>query len=155
MEASSKEKTAFITYEGHYEFTVMINAPATLQCLMEGVLQGLMRKSCLVYIDDILVADSTFAEHMENLRKVLERLRGANLKLKLKKCQFAELEVEYLGHVVSEAGIATDPHKVEAICNFRVPHNMKSLCSFLELVAYYRRFFSMFCQNCVTDVYPN
>ena len=63
MEASSKEKTAFITYEGHYEFTVMpfglTNAPATFQRLMEGVLQGLTRKSCLVYIDDILVTGKT------------------------------------------------------------------------------------------------
>lgn len=76
MEASSQEKTAFITYKGHYEFTVMpfglTNAPATFQRLMEGVLRGLTRKSCLVYIDDILVTGETFAQHLENLREVLQ-----------------------------------------------------------------------------------
>ena len=74
----------------------------------------------------------------------MERLRKANFKLELKKCRFAELEVEYLGHVVSEAGIATDPRKVEAIRNFRVPQNLKSLRSFLGLAAYYRRFIPCF-----------
>ena len=65
------------------------------------------------------------------------------MKLKLKKCRFAELEVEYLGHVVSEAGLATDL-KVEAVRNFPVPHHLKSLRSFLGLAAYYRRFVPCF-----------
>lgn len=148
MDASSQEKTAFVTYEGHYEFTVMpfglTNAPATFQRLMEGVLRGLTRKSCLVYIDDILVTGETFSQHLENLRAVFQRLRDANLRLKFKKCKFAELEVDYLGHVVSEVGLSTDPHKVEAIRNFPVPRDLKSLRSFLGLAAYYRHFIPCF-----------
>ena len=63
MAADSREKTAFITHEGLYEFTVMpfglCNAPATFQRLMEVVLQGMNRKKCIVYLDDILVVGNT------------------------------------------------------------------------------------------------
>ena len=90
----SQEMTAFNTYSGLYEFTVMpfglCNAPATFQRLMETVLSGLVRECCVVYIDAILVVGETFEEHLSNLRKVLDRLREANLKLKPGKCKFAE-----------------------------------------------------------------
>ena len=111
---------------------------------MEGVLHGLVGRCCLVYIDDIVVICETFAEHVQNLRTVLERLKQANLKLKLKKCRFAELEVEYLGHVLSERGLATDPKKIQVIRKFPVPQELKSLRFFLGLASYYRRFIPCF-----------
>ena len=148
MESASQEKTAFVTHNGHYEFRVMpfglTNAPATFQRLMEGVLHGLTGRCSLVYIDDIVIMGETFAEHVKNLRRVLERLKQAKLKLKLKKCRFAELEVEYLGHVVSGRGLATDPKKVEAIRKFPVPQELKSLRSFLGLASYCCRFIPCF-----------
>ena len=83
MSQDSKEKTAFVTHEGLYEFTVMpfglCNAPATFQRLMEVTLRGLARCKCVVYLDDILVIGQSFKEHMDNLREVLDRLRTAGL----------------------------------------------------------------------------
>ena len=74
MSDDSQEKTAFTTHCGLYEFRVMpfglCNAPATFQRLMEVVLHGLIRESCLVYLDDILVIGRTFKEHVENLAMV-------------------------------------------------------------------------------------
>ena len=102
MDEAAHDKTAFSTYSGLYEFTKMpfglVNAPATFQRLMENMLAGLVREGCLIYLDDILVTGKTFEEHNRNLRKVLVRLREAGLRLKPKKCFFAQLEVEYLGH---------------------------------------------------------
>ncbi|MCG8626969.1 MAG: RNA-directed DNA polymerase [Proteobacteria bacterium] len=121
----------------------MTNAPATFQRLMEGVLHGLTGKCCLVYIDDIVIMGETFEEHLINLRAVLERLGQAKLKLKLK-CRFAEAEVEYLGHVVSSKGLATDPRKVESVKNFPRPQDLRSVRSFLGLTSYYRRFIPCF-----------
>ena len=76
MEPAAQEKTAFTTYSGHYEFCCMpfglANAPATFQRLMEVVLRGLVRRSCLVYLDDVLVVGSTLEEHNKNLAEVLE-----------------------------------------------------------------------------------
>ena len=86
MEAHSREKTTFLTHSGLYEFRVMpfglCNAPATFQRLMETVLAGLARDSCMVYLDDILVIGQSFGEHLRNLKKVFRRLRDAGLRLK-------------------------------------------------------------------------
>lgn len=75
----------------------LCNSPATFQRLMEDVLSGLIPKSCMVYIDDVLVIGQTFEEQLANLRKVFERLRAAGLRLKLIKCEFAGGKVVYLG----------------------------------------------------------
>eukprot|EP00731_Ephydatia_muelleri_P020755 Em0013g482a len=120
-----KEKTAFSTPEGLYQFEVMpfglCNAPATFQRLMDKVLSGLKWYSCLVYIDDIVVVGDSFGNHLYNLVGVLKRLREAGLKVKPSKCSLCQREVQYLGHVVSTEGIFTDPTKVEAICNWPTP----------------------------------
>ena len=94
MSPESIEKTAFVTHEGAYEFTVMpfglCNGPATFQRLLSQVLAGLIPTSCMDYIDDVLVIGRTYAEHLKNMRAVLERLRSAGLKLKPSKCFIAQ-----------------------------------------------------------------
>ena len=86
VDPKSLEKTAFVTHSGLFEFSVMPfglkNAHATFQRLMEAVLSGLICNVCLDYVDDIVVTGRTFAEHLQNLRKVFVRLRDANLRLK-------------------------------------------------------------------------
>ena len=143
MEPSAIEKTAFITHSGLYEFRRMpfrlVNAPVTFQRIMELGLAGLARNTCLVYLNDVLVIGSTWEEH-KNLEEVLEHLQSAGLCLKPKKCKFAQESVVYLGHVVTKEGIETDTQKVEAVRSYPVPASIKSLCSFLELASYYRRF---------------
>ena len=105
MDKDSQEKTAFTTYAGLYEFTVMpfglCNAPATFQRLMEKVLHGLAREKCLIYLDDVLVIGHTFQEHLDNLREVFTRLSKAGLRLKPANCKLARRQVEFLGYVYS------------------------------------------------------
>ena len=122
----------------------LCNAPATFQRLMETVLAGLTCDCCMVYLDDILVIGRTFSEHIQNLRQVLQRLRDAGLRLKLAKCHLLAESVEYLGYVVTEQGISTDPKKLEAIQGFPVPSDLRSLRSFLGLKSYYHRFIPSF-----------
>ena len=144
MEESDKEKTAFSTSSGHFEFNVMpfglTNAPATFQRLMECVLAGLTYEQCLIYLDDIIVFSSTFDEHIQRLRNVFLALCQAHLQLKLSKCSFMQKEVLYLGHIVSAAGVKPDPHKVSAVLDFPTPSNIKELKQFLGLTNYYRKF---------------
>ena len=147
VDQESQEKTAFITYSGLYEFKKMsfglVNTSATFQRLMEVVLNGLARDGCMVYLDDVLVVSRTYKENNDNLAKVFQWLRSAGLTLKPKKCKFAQLEVGYLGHLVSAEGVRTDPAKVTAMMEFPVPTNVKALRSFLGLTSYYRRFIPM------------
>ena len=144
MDPASREKTAFATYSGLYEFCKMpfglANAPAAFQRLMEVVLSGLARGCCQVYLDDVLVFGRTMKEHNDNLERVFIRMRGAGLRLKPKKCAFAQRSVEYLGHVVSAEGIQTDSKKQQAVRDYPPPIDVKALRSFLGLASYYRRF---------------
>lgn len=147
VDQESHEKMAFITHEGLYEFLVMpfglCNVPATFQHLMETVLSGLVRECCVIYLDDILVVGETFEAHLDNLQNVFDRLKQANLWLKPKKCWFGSPDVDYLGYRVSGDGLSTDKGKTEAIANFPRPTDL-TLCSFLGLASYYRRFIPCF-----------
>eukprot|EP00731_Ephydatia_muelleri_P023738 Em0016g9a len=139
-----REKTAFTTPYGLYQFCVMpfglCNAPSTFQRLMELVLAGLHWSSCLVYLDDIIIYSRTVKEHLTRLEEVLERLQAAGMKLKPKKCRLLRRKVNYLGYIVSSGGVQTDPLKVECILSWPSPTTQKELRQFLGLASYYRRF---------------
>ena len=70
---------------------------------------------CIVHLDDIIIYSDTKEEHLKRLEAVFQKLVAAGLKLKPLKCFFFMEEIEYLGHVVSEKGIFTNPKKVEAV----------------------------------------
>ena len=140
----ASEKSAFCTTTGLFQFNVMpfglTNAPATFQRLMERVLAGLQWKICLVYIDDIIVFGRTVEEHLEQLQAVFSRLKAAGLKLKPRKCHLFKQQVQYLGHLVSENGIQTDPEKIKVIHDWKEPSTVTEVKSFLGLCSYYRKF---------------
>ena len=75
-----------------------------------------------------------------HLRAVFELLSKDQWKLKMSKCSFAQTKISYLGHVISQAGVGTDPSKLESIASWPTPSSVKELRSFLELADYYRRF---------------
>jgi hypothetical protein len=103
MHPSSIEKTAFVTNSGHYEWLVLPmglkNAPPLFQRIIQKTLAELLWNGVINYLDDFIVYTETFEQHIELLKKVFEKLRTANIKLKLSKCNFAKSEVEYLGQV--------------------------------------------------------
>ena len=124
-------KTAFKTHHGHYQFKVMpfglTNAPATFQCIMNQILQPFLRKFVLVFLDDILIYSKSFTEHLKHLEQVLEVLQDNQLYLKQSKCSFAQTQLEYLGHIISAAGVATDPQKTHAMLHWPQPKTMTKL----------------------------
>ena len=144
LSPDAKEKSAFCTAQGLFQFCVMpfglTNAPATFQRLMERVLAGLQWQICLVYIDDIIIFSETLDDHLLQLQEVFSRLKSAKLKLKPKKCCLFRKRVKYLGHVVSEHGVETDPDKIEAVRCWPTPQSQTEVRSFVGLCSYYRRF---------------
>ena len=74
MLEEDKEKTAFVTRQGLWEWNVMpfglCNAPATFQRLMEVILRDVQWRSCVIYLDDIVVFGKTFEEHLERLQDI-------------------------------------------------------------------------------------
>ena len=144
MAPEDKEKTAFCTKYGLFQFKVMpfglSNAPGTFERLMETVLRGMQWERAVLYLDDIIVFSDRVEEHLKRLEEILQRLRAANLMLKPSKCHFFKRQVEFLGHIVSQDGVSTDPHKVEAVKEWPIPRRVRDVRAFLGLTGYYRRF---------------
>ena len=120
LEKEAKPLTAFTMGPlGFWECECMpfgvTNAPATFQRLMESCLGELHLNWCIIYLDDIIVFSETPEEHFHRLKAVLNKLRAAGLKLKPSKCDLFKEEIKYLGHVVSNEGVSTDPDKIKSV----------------------------------------
>jgi hypothetical protein len=144
MRPEDIHKTAFRTHDGLYEFLVMpfglCNAPATFQALMNDVLRPFLRRFLLVFFDDILIYSKSWKDHLRHLRAVLSELRHHRLFVKRSKCAFGVPSVSYLGHIISEAGVAMDPAKVQAIHDWSVPRSARAVHGFLGLAGNYHKF---------------
>jgi hypothetical protein len=141
LDEETKEKTAFISKEGLFEFERMpfglSNAVSCFQRTMETVLQGL--RNIKVYLDDILIHSKNFAEHLVHLKEVFMRLEEANLKLKPSKCVFAQTETKYLGFDINGEGIKPSSDRIITLLNYPAPSTAKQVKRFLGMASYYRR----------------
>ncbi|KAE8893178.1 hypothetical protein PF007_g5544 [Phytophthora fragariae] len=149
MAEADRDKTAFTTKKGLYRFIRMpfglMNAPSTVQRLMNGVLRGLTWVTCLVYLDDIVVFTRGSIElHVIELASVLEILSAAALTLKLKKGVFATTSMEYLGHELSCDGVRPVEILISAVKDFPRPRDPVEVKRFVHLAGYYRKFIEAF-----------
>lgn len=145
VDETDKRKTAFMCPMGFYEFNRMpqgiTNAPSTFQRLMEKYVCDINLKEVLVFLDGLIVFSDTLKQHETRLLYVLSHLKEDGLKLSLEKCKTS---VRYLGHIVTQHGVETDPEKVAALKTWPSPKNLKELRSFLGFAGYNRRFIKDF-----------
>ncbi|XDV19457.1 hypothetical protein PO909_024927 [Leuciscus waleckii] len=143
-------KTAFNTPRGHFEYLVMpfglSNSPAVFQALVNDVLRDMIDQFIYVYLDDILIFSSSLQEHVQHVRRVLQRLLENGLFVKAEKCAFHAQSVPFLGHIVSAEGMRMDPDKVKAVVEWPNPDSRKALQRFLGFANFYRRFIRNFSQ---------
>lgn len=148
-----KKFTAFTTPLGLYEFNRLpqglCNSPASFMRLMMSVFGDQNFLTLLCYLDDLLVMAPCEEKALERLEMVFERLSAHGLKLAPKKCYFLKRSVRFLGHVVDEHGVATDPDKIAAITAIAekdlmmddgVSPSPRKIKSFLGMIMYYQRF---------------
>jgi len=111
---------------------------------MNKIFKPYLNKFVVIYLDDTNIFSSTFEEHLQHLRKVLNKIGKSGLKLQPDKCHFGKTTLSFLGHIISKNGIQPDPAKVSAVEHFPIPTNLTILRDFLGLVSYYRRFIKDF-----------
>lgn len=132
--------TAVTTPFGLYEWLAMPmglrNAPAIHQRRMISALRKYIGKICHIYLDDIIIWSNTIEEHTEHIRLIMEALREASLHCNPKKCHFYQLEVNFLGHHISERGAEASESKVARILEWPVPKSATDVRAFLGLVRY-------------------
>lgn len=142
VDPESKELLTVNTHKGLFRYRRLAfgikTAPALFQKAMDQILAGLPGVQC--YLDDILVTGKDDADHLHNLDMTLQRLREYGLKVRKEKCAFFQASLEYLGHVIDEAGLHKNPSKTKAIVEAPAPQNVNQLRSYLGLLNYYGRF---------------
>ena len=140
---SSQPLTAFITPWGLYEWKRipfgLRNAPGAFQRFMENCLGDLRDEICIPYLDDVIVFSKTFDGHLENLRKVLHRLREHGVKLKPRKCNMFRKEVNFLGRIISPEGYKLDHDSIKPILHLQksTPKTVGDVRRLLGLLGYY------------------
>jgi hypothetical protein len=117
LREGDEHKTTFQTHHGHFEYRVMpfclTEAPATFQDFMNQLLAPLLRRCVVVFLNDVLVYNTTMEEHLIHLEQVLNLISQQQLYWKQSKCMFGQAKLEFLGHIVSAAGINTDLKKIK------------------------------------------
>lgn len=145
----SRDMTAFtVPNRPLYRYRVMpfglTNAPQTMSRLMDVVIPPTLRHQVFIYLDDLLLISQTFEEHITLLSEVAHLLRKAGLTLNIKKCKWCLKEVKYLGYVIGNGVIKTDPDKISAIRDLKAPKSVRGVRQFLGLASWYRRFIDNF-----------
>ena len=139
-----EEKTAFLTRYGLFEYVVMpfglCNAPGTFQTFINEVLREHLDVFCTAYLNDILIYSGTKEEHVQHVRKVLQKLQTAGLFLDINKCEFHTTEVRYLGLIITTQGLKMEPQKINAIVTWQPPRGLRDVQAFLGFANFYRRF---------------
>jgi hypothetical protein len=151
LRKKDRHLTAVRTVLGPFEYAVMAQglkgACAFFQKMVNDVYVGLrftgeneVENVCAVmaaYFDNHAVGSDSAAEHLVDLEDVLERTRGAGLKLKLAKCLFGKRLVELLGHRVSHGLVRPSEDHTAVFANFKEPRNASELLRFISLVFFF------------------
>ena len=146
LEEHCKKYTAFSVNNSKFEFCRtpfgLSTSPSVFMALMSRCLNNSLGRIAFCYIDDIVIFSKNFDQHLKDLREVFTKLKLANLKLKLEKCDFLKSKVNYLGHVITDRGITFENNN--KLRDTPVPQNAKTLQQFLGLANYYRKFIPLF-----------
>ncbi|KAL0367223.1 UNVERIFIED_CONTAM: hypothetical protein Sradi_3612400 [Sesamum radiatum] len=152
MAPKDEELTAFRTPKGIYCHKVMLfglkYAGATYQRAMQKIFDDMLHKNVECYVDDFVMKSGMRQDHLQDLRKIFERLRRYQLKMNPLKCAFGVTSRKFLRFIVRHKGIEIEKAKIDAILKMPEPRNIHKLKSLQEKLAYLRRFISNLVGRC-------
>jgi hypothetical protein len=144
IEQTDVWKTSFKSKEGVFEWLVMpfglTNDPTTFMKMMDNILRPFANNFVVVYLDDILIYNKTWSEHLQLIHQVLHILRQHKLYENLEKFSFVMDKVHYLGYFIDQHALHVDLAKIHVIREFPAPTPLTELKNFLGLSNFYRKF---------------
>lgn len=145
LRIEDRKKNAFVTQEGHFQWTCLPFGLKTSPAIFQRILSNIIRRHKLTdfavnYIDDILIFSKTFDDHIHHLTQLLEAIYTEGFRLKFTKCKFAESSVKYLGHVISNNSIYPVKDNLISIQNFPIPKTQKNVRQFLGKINCYNKY---------------
>ena len=139
-----RDKKTFTSHRGAYRYIRMLfglrNAPASFQRALGIILIGVRWKTCLVYLDNVIIFSKSVKNHVKHLDDALTLLGAVEISLNLKKCEFFQRRVKYLEHVILPRKLAVAKNSTQGIQNAEFPKNLTQLRSFRGACNVYRRF---------------
>lgn len=144
LKIEDRKKTAFVTQEGHFQWTCLPFGLKTSP-VFQRILSNIIGKNKLTdftvnYIDDILIFSNTFAEYMDHLTQLLDSILKEGFRLKFSKCTFAADSVKYLGHIIKNNSIQPLKDNLVSIRNFPIPRTQKNVRQFLGKINFYNKY---------------
>ena len=153
MDESDQEKTSFVTSQGLFCYKVMSfglkNIGTTYQRLMNKMFANQIERNVQVYVDDMLVKSRREDDHLEDLKETFDTLRSYNMKLNPSKCAFGVTVGKFLGFIVFQRGIETNPDKIWAKIEMAPLGNVKEVQRLNSKVAALNRFVSRAMDKCL------
>ena len=151
IKKEDREKTAFITQNGHWQWKCLPFGLKISPAIFQRVLANTLRRNglaefCMNYIDDILVFSETFDQHIKHIEQLMKTIRKEGFRLKLAKCKFAENSVKYLGHIIEKDGVRPGKDNLKAIRDFERPRNKKNVRQLLGKINFYYKFIEDACK---------
>lgn len=145
LKIQDREKTAFATQEGHYQWTCLPFGLKTAPAIFQRILSNIIRRHKLSgfavnFIDDIIVFSKTFEEHITHLSRLFEAISTEGFRLKFSKCNFAKNHANYLGHRIENNSVKPLKDYLTAVKNFPAPETRKNIRQFLGKINFHHKF---------------
>src|SRR5947209_14614831 len=103
----------------------LCNAPATFQGTMNEVLREFLDQGVVVYLDDVLINSKTMKEHVQLVRKILQKLAQHNLAVAGHKSVFHVPEKEFLEFIVNGQGMCISNETTQSVREWATPKNLR------------------------------
>jgi hypothetical protein len=137
-------RTRFDAYKYRVLSFELCNESATYQHYMNDVFFDYLDDFVSIYINDIFIYSNSKRKHIDHVKKILQRLRDADLQANIDKCEFSVHEIKYLKLIVDRDEIKMNSEKIETILQWATSQNLKQIQRFLEFCNFYRRFIKNF-----------
>jgi hypothetical protein len=131
-----------------YKYLIMsfelTNDLFTFQNFMNDTLMNYLNEFVIAYLDDIIIYSNSKKKHIQHVRKILQRLREANIQADVKKCEFYTTETKFLKIIINRDDIKMNFEKIKTIVKWNISNHIKNVQAFLIFVNFYKRFVKNF-----------